>query len=90
MMALGVFLKISYENASSSNSLLDFLNNLPANYFKLYLLKSFVDAVEIVDYNMGYMRYRLMVYSFQDTVIPMICETLMPCFYNIEEGVQIS
>jgi methyl coenzyme M reductase subunit D len=39
---------------------------------------------------MGYMRYRSMVYSFQDDVIPHICETLMPFFYRIEEGVRIS
>jgi len=38
---------------------------------------------------MGYMRYRTMVYSFQDNVIPMICETLMPYFYSVEEGVRI-
>lgn len=30
-----------------------------------------------------------MVYSFQDKAIPMICETLMPYFYKIEEGVLI-
>lgn len=53
------------------------------SYFKLYILKSFVDAVEVIDYEMGYMKYRTMVYNFQDNIIPMICEVLMPYFYNI-------
>jgi hypothetical protein len=88
--ALGVFLKILYESESTSKDLMDFLVRLESNYFKLYLLKSFVDAVEIIDYDMGYMKYRTMVYSFQDQVIPMMCETLMPYFYKIEEGVQIN
>jgi hypothetical protein len=56
------------------------LANLKSNFFKLYLLKSFIDAVEVVDYDMGYIKYRTMVYSFQDSVIPTICETLMPYF----------
>jgi hypothetical protein len=73
MTTLGIFLKISYENASTSHLILDFLINLQSKYLKLYLLKSFVDAVEAVDYEMGYMRYRMMVYSFQDNAIPMIC-----------------
>jgi hypothetical protein len=60
------------------------------SYFKLYILKSFVDAVEVIDYEMGYMKYRTMVYNFQDNIIPMVCEVLMPYFYNIEEGVQIN
>lgn len=74
----------------TTNDLVGFLINLPSNFFKLYLFKAFVDAVEVVDYDMGYMRYRTMVYAFQDKVIPLICDTLLPYFYNIEECVQIT
>jgi hypothetical protein len=42
-------------------------------YFKLLVLKTFIETIEIVDSEMGYMRYRTMVYSFQDNVIPMMC-----------------
>jgi hypothetical protein len=73
MTSLGVFLKILYETKESGDKLLPFLVNLESNFFKLYLLKSFVDAIEVIDYDMGYIKYRLMVYSFQDNVIPMIC-----------------
>ena len=73
MTTLGIFLKISYENTATTQQILDFLIKLESKYIKLYLLKSFVDAVEVVDYEMGYMRYRMMVYSFQDNAIPMIC-----------------
>ena len=73
MTTLGIFLKISYENTATTQPILDFLIKLESKYMKLYLLKSFVDAVEVVDYEMGYMRYRMMVYSFQDNAIPMIC-----------------
>lgn len=90
MTSLGVFLKILYEDLTTSSELSQYLANLKSNFFKLYLLKSFIDAIEVVDYEMGYVKYRAMVYSFQDNVIPNICDTLMPYFYNIEEGVQIS
>jgi len=46
---------------------------MEANYFKLLVMKTFVETIEVVDNEMGYMRYRTMVYSFQDNVIPMIC-----------------
>lgn len=36
------------------------------------------------------MRFRTMVYNFQDNVIPMICENLIPFFEKFEEGVKIS
>ncbi len=90
MTSLGIFLKILYEDLTTSAELSQYLANLKSNFFKLYLLKSFIDAVEVVDYEMGYVKYRTMIYSFQDNVIPSICDTLMPYFYNIEEGVQIS
>ena len=45
---------------------------------------------KVVDYDMGYISYRLMVYNFQDNAIPMICDVLMPYFYGIEEGVQMT
>ena len=35
-------------------------------YFKLLLLKNFIDAIEIIDTDMGYLKYRTMVYAFQD------------------------
>jgi hypothetical protein len=73
MTSLGIFLKILYEDSATSTELSIFLANLKSNFFKLYLLKAFVDAVEVVDYEMGYIKYRTMVYSFQDNVIPMIC-----------------
>lgn len=73
MTSLGIFLKILYEDSATSTELSIFLANLKSNFFKLYLLKAFIDAVEIVDYEMGYIKYRTMVYSFQDSVIPMIC-----------------
>ena len=52
---------------------MQFIQQMKASHFKLYLLKSFVDAVEIIDYEMGYMKYRTMIYNFQDNIIPMIC-----------------
>ena len=73
MTSLGIFLKILYEDCATSAELSIFLANLKSNFFKLYLLKAFIDAVEVVDYEMGYIKYRTMVYSFQDNVIPMIC-----------------
>ena len=52
---------------------------MPLNFFKIFVLKTFI---EVVDVDMGYMRFRTMVYAFQDYVIPMICDTLMPFFLN--------
>ena len=31
-----------------------------------------------------------MAYSFQDHVIPMICECLMPFFHNFEDGLRVN
>lgn len=59
-------------------------------YLKILVFKTFIETIEVVDNQMGYMRYRSIVYSFQDNVIPMMCETLIPFFYSIEEGVRIS
>ena len=39
---------------------------------------------------MGYMRFRAMVYHFQDHVIPMICDTLIPFFNNFEDGLRMN
>jgi hypothetical protein len=60
-----------------------YLFELPGSYFKLYLLRSLIEAIEIIDYEMGYMKYRCMIYHFQDNVIPFVCETLMPFFYKV-------
>ena len=63
---------------------------MPLNFFKIFVLKTFIEVVEVVDVDMGYMRFRTMVYAFQDNVIPMICDTLMPFFLNFEEGLRIN
>lgn len=79
-----------YENGELSALLVGYIEHLRLGYFKIYILKCFIEAVEVIDTDMGYMRFRSMVYSFQDNVIPLICETLMPFFENFEEGVRIS
>ena len=83
-------MKILYEKKETSEELLEFLKGLPLNFLKVYILKTFIETVEVVDSEMGYMRFRTMVYSFQDNVIPVICEILMPFFYAFEEGLKIN
>ena len=39
---------------------------------------------------MGYIKYRTMVYAFQDTIIPLMFDTLMPFFYKVEESIKLS
>lgn len=73
MNTLGVFMKILYENSETMSDLIKFVQELPLTYFKVYLLKIFIEAVEAIDTEMGYMRFRTMVYNFQDNVMPMIC-----------------
>ena len=60
------------------------------SYFKMYLFRNFISTVETIDNEMGFMRFRTMVYNFQDNVIPMICDNLIPFFEKFEEGVKIS
>lgn len=74
-------MKMLYENAETSSTLVKIIEDMPLNFFKILTLKTFVEAVEVVDSEMGYMRFRTMIYAFQDNVIPMICECLMPFFY---------
>jgi hypothetical protein len=45
MNALGVFMKILYENSETMNLLIKFVESMPLSYFKVYLLKSFIEAV---------------------------------------------
>lgn len=63
---------------------------MPLNYLKIYILKTFIETIEIVDSEMGYMRFRAMAYSFQDNMIPMICDTLIPFFNNFEDSIRVS
>lgn len=67
-----------------------FLGELPNSYFKLYLLRSFIEAIEIIDYDLGYMKYRTMIYHFQENVIPFVCDVLMPFFYKIQENIEVN
>ena len=50
MTALGVLLKLQYEGESTERSIMEYLRGLSNSYFKLYLMKSFVEAVEVIDY----------------------------------------
>jgi hypothetical protein len=50
MLALGVFLKTIFQNEETQMSVLPFLASLQEKYFKLYLIRAFIDAVEIIDY----------------------------------------
>ena len=90
MLTLGTFMKWLYEKESTSKLLIGELDKMPLNYLKIYILKTFIETVEIVDNEMGYMRFRSMVYSFQDTIIPMICDTLIPFFDNFEDSIRVS
>lgn len=45
MNAIGFFLKNLYESDKTSASIIEFLQQMRSDYFKLYLLKSFVDAI---------------------------------------------
>ena len=73
MATMGVLMKYLYENGENAKGLLTYLESMPINFFKIYTLKVFIETVEVVDVDIGYMRFRTMVYAFQDHVIPMIC-----------------
>jgi len=45
MTALGVLMKILYENSETVNMLIKWVESLPLTYFKVYLLKNFIEAV---------------------------------------------
>lgn len=90
MLTLGTFMKWLYEKESTSRELIGELEKMPLNYLKIYILKTFIETVEIVDSEMGYMRFRSMIYSFQDNIIPMICDTLIPFFHNFEDSIRVS
>jgi hypothetical protein len=51
---------------------------------------SFIDAVQVIDTEMGFISYRKMLKNFQENIIPMICDTLCPYFQNIEESAQFN
>ena len=83
-------MKELFANETTQGALTHWLETLTSDYFKLYLLRHLIDAIEVIDTEMGYLRYRTMVYAFQDNVIPLICDMLMPYFYAMEEGVRMS
>lgn len=90
LMALGKLMKVLYASDKTQEWLVRWVETSPGDYFKLALLKEFIEAVEVIDSEMGYLPYRTMVYAFQDNVIPLVCDVLMPFFYAMEEGVRVS
>ena len=49
MLTLGTFMKWLYEKEGTSKELVGELEKMPLNYLKIYILKTFIETVEIVD-----------------------------------------
>ena len=53
--------------------------------YRLYLWKLFIQTVSIVDNNITFLNYRTLVYNFQEHIIPLIMDTLLPFFKSVKE-----
>ena len=58
--------------------------------FKLYLWKIFIETVSEIDTKLGFMEYRNLVYTFQEDVIPVMFDDLMPYFHAVRSNIEVN
>jgi hypothetical protein len=63
--------------------------NMTAHY-RLYLFYYFIDSVSFIDDKTPFIEYRTMSNNFQDSIIPLILECLIPYFMNFEEAMEVN
>lgn len=59
-------------------------------HFRLYLFYHFIENVSTPDTKMPFVDYRSLCYSFQDSILPPIFDSLIPYFLNFEQAIQLS
>lgn len=71
---IGFFIKLIFTRPNSQNQIIEKIKQKASPRYRLFLWKSFIQAVEPVDSSMAFLAYRTMIYSFQDNIIPIITE----------------
>lgn len=58
--------------------------------YRLYLWKLLIQTVSVVDNDLSFLVYRSMIYSFQENVIPLIMDSLLPYFQSVKEEIEVN
>ena len=80
---LGKALKELFKIATNERGVVEWLK-IPeqGDKYRLYLFLAFSEQVSILDTDLGFIPYKTLLQSFQDSVIPEMVNVLMPFFMN--------
>jgi hypothetical protein len=87
---LGQMIKILFINKEQKKWILSAIEENPDPRYKLYLWKIFIETVSEIDSKLGFMEYRNLVYCFQEEVIPIVFEDLMPYFSSVRSNIEVN
>ena len=56
---------------------------------RLYLWINFIEEVSEIDRALTFLDYRSLVYTFQELIIPVMMDHLLPFFQSVKEQIEI-
>ena len=87
---VGQCLKYMYIQKDQKEWVSEFISQRPNLRYRLYLWKIFIQAVSVVDSELTFLVYRSLIYSFQEHIIPLIMDALLPFFKSVREEIEVS
>jgi hypothetical protein len=87
---VGGCLKRFFANKHHEHLVGEFLRGNLNAHFRLYLFYHFIENVSTPDTKMPFVDYRSLSYNFQDTILPLIFDSLIPYFLNFEQAIEVS
>lgn len=87
---IGQCLKYIYLQKEMGDWLTMFIKERANLRYRLYLWKLLIQTVSVVDNDLSFLVYRSMIYSFQENVIPLIMDSLLPYFQSVKEEIEVN
>ena len=87
---LGQTLKYLYSDPDHRNWVRDQIEARPSANYRLYLWKVFIETISNIDGSFTFLTYRATVYSFQENIIPIIMDALLPYFQSVEDLIKVN
>ena len=87
---LGHLIKILYIKSDTQKQIVSMIQSHQNPRYRLFLWKGFIEAVSPLDSSMTFLSYRTMIYNFQDNIIPIITEELVPFFHKVEDNIKVN
>lgn len=87
---MGQTLKFLYSNAEQRDWTRDTVLTQKNPNFRLYLWRVFIESISNIDTCFTFLVYRSTVYSFQENIIPIIMDALLPYFQSVEDNIKVN